>query len=95
MGGVDHVDRFHLGRKFLLSPRVRTPGLLVIIVVQPLVLVFGIYFTGLFEHPAISVSVVCWLIRGAVNLARVIKYAVQTGRSLIVSFERLFLLTGF
>ena len=80
---------------FLLSPSVQTPGLLVIIVVQPLVLVFGIQLVGLFEHPAISVSVVGWLIRGAVNLARAVKYAVQTGRSLIVSSERLFPLTEF
>ena len=29
------------------------------------------------------------------NLARVYEYAVQSGRSLIVSFERLFPLTGF
>ena len=71
------------------------PGHLVIVVVQPLVLVFGIYFVGLFEHPAISVSVVGWLIRGVVNLARAVEYAVQTGRSRIVSFERLFPLTGF
>ena len=95
MGGIDHVYRFHLGRKFLLSPSVRTPGLLVIIAVQPLVLVFGIYLVGLFEHPAISVSVVGWLIRGAMNLARAIKYAVKTGRSRIVSFARLFPLIGF
>ena len=95
VGGIDHVYRFHLGRKFLLSPSVRTPGLLVIIAVQPLVLVLDIYFTSLFEHPAVSVSVVCWLIRGAMNLARAFKYAVQTGWSLIVSFERLFPLTGF
>ena len=38
---------------------------------------------------------VCWLIRGAMNLARAVKYAVQTGWSLIVSLERLFPLTGF
>ena len=78
---------------FLLFPSVRMPGLLVIVAMQPLVLVLG--FTGLFEHPAVSVSVVCWLIRGTVNLARAIKYAVQTGRSLFVSFERIFSLTGF
>ena len=71
------------------------PGLLVIVAVQPHVLVFGVYFVGLFEHPAVSISVVGWLVRGAMNLARAFKYAVQTGRSLIVSFERLFLLTGF
>ena len=74
----------------LLPPSVQTQGLLVIIAVQPLVLVLDIYFTSLFEHPAVSVSVVCWLIRGAVNLARTIKYAFQAGWSLIVSFERLF-----
>ena len=64
---------------FLLSSSVRTPGLLVIIVVQPLVLVLGIYLAGLFEHPAISVSVIGWFIGGAMNLARVVEYAVQTG----------------
>ena len=55
--------------KFLLSSSVRTPGLLVIIDVQPLVLVLGIYLTGLFEHPVVSIRMVCWFIRGAVNLA--------------------------
>ena len=62
---------------------------------QPLVLVFGIYFTGLFEHLAVSISVVCWLVRGAMNLARALQYVVQTGRSRIVSFERFLPLTGF
>ena len=61
---------------------------------QPLVLVFGVYFTGLFEHLAVSISVVGWLVRGAMNLARAFQYVVQTGWSLIVSFERLLLLTG-
>ena len=77
-----------------MSPRVWTPGFLVIVVVQPLVLVFGIYLAGLFEHLAISVSVIGWFIGGAVNLARAVEYAVQTGRSRIVSLERLFPLTG-
>ena len=79
---------------FLLSPRVQTPGLFVTITVHPLVLVFGVYFAGLFEHPAVSVGVVGWLVRGAMNLARALQYTVQTGRSLIVSFERLLPLTG-
>ena len=81
--------------EFLLSSSVRTPGLLVIIAVQPLVLVLSIYLAGLFEHPSISVSVIGWFIGGAVNLARAVEYAVQTGRSQIVSFERLLPLTGF
>ena len=87
MSGIDHVDRFHLGRKFLLSSCVRTLGLLVIVAVQPLVLVFGVYFAGLFEHRAVSIGVVGWLVRGAMNLAQALQYAVQTGWSLIISFE--------
>ena len=95
MSGIDHVHRFYLGWKFLLSSSVRTPGLLVIIAVQPLVLVLGIYLAGLFEHPAISVSVIGWFIGGAMYLARAVEYAVQTGRSQVVSFERLLPLTEF
>ena len=60
----------------LLSPRVQTPGLLVIVVVQPLVLVFGVYFAGMFEHPTVSVGVVGWLVWSAMNLARAFQYAV-------------------
>ena len=70
-------------------------GLLVIVAVQPLVLVFGVNFAGLFKYPVVSIGVVGWLVRGAMNLARAFQYAVQTGRSLIVSFELLFSLTGF
>ena len=68
VGGIDHVYRFHLGRKYLLSPSVRTLGLLVIITVQPLVLVFGIQLAGLFKYPTFFVGVVGWFIRGAVDL---------------------------
>ena len=53
----------------LLSPSVRTSGLLVIIAVKPLVLVLDIYLAGLFEHPAVSIGVVGWLVWGALNLA--------------------------
>ena len=70
------------------------PGLLVIVAVQPLVLIFGVYLAGLFEHPAVSIGVVGWLVRGAMNLAQSLQYTVQTRWSLIVSFERLLPLTG-
>ena len=56
--------------EFLLSPCVRTPGLFVIIAVQPLVLVFSVYLAGMFEHPAVSIGVVGWFVRCAMNLAR-------------------------
>ena len=62
---------------------------------QPLFLAFRIQLAVLFEHPTFSVGVVGWLIGGAVNLTRAVEYAVQTGRARIVSFERLFPLTGF
>jgi len=61
---------------------------------QPLFLVFGIQLVGLFKHPSFSVCVVGWFIGGAMNLTQAIKYAVQTGRVRIVSFEWLFPLTG-
>ena len=93
MGGVDHVDHFHLGG-ISSAPPVRTPGLIVIVAVQPLVLVFGFYFASLLGHPTVSVGVIGWLVWGAMNLARALQYTVQTGRSLIISFERLLPLTG-
>ena len=69
-------------------------GVLVVIAMQPLFLVFGIQLVGLFEHPAFSVGVVGWFIGGAMNLARAIEYAVQTGRAQIISLKWLFPLTG-
>ena len=51
------------------APHVQTPGLIVIAAVQPLVLVFGVYFAGLFKDPAVSIGVVGWLVQGAMNLA--------------------------
>ena len=81
--------------KFLLSPSIPTSGLLVVIIVQPLVLVFGIQLASLLEHPAFSVGVIGWLIGGAMNLAGPIEYSVQTGWTISVSFERLLSLAGF
>ena len=94
VGCVYHVRRPHLCGETLLSSIVRWPGLFLIIAMQPLFFVFGIHLAGLFEHPAFSVGVVGWFIRGAVDLTRAVEYAVQTGRSRIVSFEWLFPLTG-
>ena len=54
--------------EFLLSSRVRRPGLLVVVAMQPLFLVLGIQLAGLFKHPAFLVGVVGWFIGGAVNL---------------------------
>ena len=78
-----------------MSSCVRRPWLLLVVAMQPLFLTFGIQLAGLLEHPAFSVGVIGWLIGGAVNLTRVIEYAVQTGRARVASFERLLPLTGF
>ena len=78
-----------------MSSFVQRPGLFLVVTMQPLFLVFDIQLAGLFEHPTFFVGVVGWFIGGAVNLTRVIEYAVQTGRARIASFERLFPLTGF
>ena len=78
-----------------MSPRVRTPGLFIIVAVQPLILVFDVYFAGLFEHPTVPIGVVSWLFRGAMYLAQAVKNSVQIGRTLSCSFEWLFPLTGF
>ena len=72
---------------FLLSPHVPTPGLLVVNALQPLVLVFSVYFATMFKYPAVTIGVVGWLVWGAMNLARALQYTVQTRRSLIVVLE--------
>ena len=46
------------------------------------------------KNPAISVGVVDWFVRGAMDLARTVKYAVHARWSLIVSLIRIFPLTG-
>ena len=80
----------------LLSPRVWLTRLLVIVVVgQPFPLVSGVDFAGLFKDPTISVGVIGGLIGGAMNLARPIKYFVQTRWTIFVSFEWLLPLSGF
>ena len=78
-----------------MTPRVWTPGFFVIVVVQPIVLIFGVYFADLFKDPAVSVGVVGWLVWGAMNLARALQYTVQIGRYLIVALEWLLPLTEF
>ena len=70
---------FTCGGEPLLSSRVRRPGLILVVAMQPLFLVFGIQLAGLFKYPTFSVGVVGWFIGGAVYLALTIEYAVQAG----------------
>ena len=90
-----HVHRFDLRGKLLLPPCVRWTGLLVIVLtLRPLLFVLGIYLAGLFKNPTISVGMIGWFIRGAVDLTWTIEYAVQAGRALIIPFIWLLPLTG-
>ena len=80
VGSIYHVHHFDLRGKLLLSPCVRLPGLLVIVLaLRPFLLVLGVYLAGLFKNPATPVGVIGWFIGGAVYLAWTIEYAVQVG----------------
>ena len=48
----------------------------------------------MFENPTLSVGMIGWFIRSAVDLTWTIEYAVQAGRARIVSFIWLLPLTG-
>ena len=93
MSGVDHVDHFHLGGDFLCPPVFGRRGSSSSSLCSPLSL-FLAFILPACLNTAVSIGVVGWLVRGAMNLARALQYAVQTGRSLIISFERLLPLTG-
>ena len=65
---IDHVHRFDLRWKFLLSPRVRLARFILVFALRSLPFVFGVEFAGLLEDPTFSVSMICRLTRGAVDL---------------------------
>ena len=52
------------------------------------------YFPSLLEDPAISVSMIYWFIRGAIDLAWPIKDLVRLARSIFVPFKVSRLLSG-
>ena len=56
---------------------------------------FGVELAGLFRDPTVYVGMIGRFIRGAVNLARPIKYSVQARWTIFVSFKWLLPLTGF
>ena len=49
----------------------------------------------MFKDPTVSVGLIGGLVTGAMNLARPIKYFVQIGWTIFISFEWLLTLTGF
>ena len=83
---INHVQCFDLRWKFLLSPHIRLARFILVFALRSLPLVFGLELADLFEDPTLSVSMIGWFIRRAMDLAWTIEYAVQAGRA------RLFLL---
>ena len=79
---------------FLLPSCVRKSGLFVAIVTLRPLFVFSTCFAGLFKVPAFSVGMGGWRFWGAMNLALVVEYAVQTGWTRIFIFGWPFPLTG-
>ena len=67
----------NLGGKLFLAPGVRLVSRSVVFVAWwPPPLVFGVELACLLEDPTVSVGMITWLIRVAVNLARSVQYPV-------------------
>ena len=66
---IDHVHRFDLWEKFLLSPCVLRARLFIVVLAgRPFPLVFSVELSDLFKDPTIFVGMVGRLIEDAVNL---------------------------
>ena len=79
-----------------MSPCVQWVRLFFVVLAgRPFPLVFGVNLAGLFKDPTVSVGVIGRFIGGAMNLARPIKYSIQTRWTIFVSYEWLLPLTGF
>ena len=86
----------NFGRKLFLAPGIWLGSRSVVCIAwRPPPLVFGAELACLLEDPTISVGMISWLIRVAVNLARSVQYPVKGGWSVFVCLQWLLLLTGF
>lgn len=96
MCNIYHIHCFDLGWKSPLSPSVRLARLFIVILTRRLFpLMLGFELIGLFKDPTISVGMISRLVRGAMNLARPVECTVQTGWTILVSFEWLLPLSRF
>ena len=78
-----------------MTPGVPLVNLSVIPVASRLLpLLFGVELAGLFEDPAVSVSMISWFVGVVVNLAGSVQYPVQVGWFVSFSLEWLLPLTG-
>ena len=80
----------------LLAPSVRLVRLAIVFIAWwPSPFVFGIKLACLLEDPTVSVGMISWLIRVAVNLTRSVQYPVKGGWSVLFGLKWLLPLTGF
>ena len=94
MSDIDHVHRFGLWYKFLLSPRVWLARFILVFALRSLSFVFGVELAFLLEDPTFSIGMISWFIGSAMNLARPVKNFVQAGWTVSVAFKCLLPLTG-
>ena len=86
----------NFGGKLFLAPGVRLAGRSVVSIAWwPPPLVIGVELGCLLKDPTVSVGMISWLIRMAVNLARSVQYLVKGGWSVLVCLQWLLPLTGF
>ena len=79
-----------------LAPGIRLASRSVVFITwRPPPLVFGVELACLLEDPTVSVGVISWLIRVAVNLTRSVQYPVKGGWSVLFVLKWLLPLTGF
>ena len=76
MSDINHVHRFDLRWKFLLSPRVRLARFVLVFALRSIPLVFGVELAGLLEDSTASIGMNSWFVGVAVNLAGSIQYPI-------------------
>ena len=85
-----------LQRETVSGPGVRLASRSIVFIAWwPPPIVFGVKLPYLLKDPTISVGVISWLIRVAVNLTRLVQYPVEGEWSILVWLKWILPLTGF
>jgi hypothetical protein len=84
----------NLRGKLLLAPGVRLTSRSVVSVAWWPPLVFGVELACLLEDPTVSVGMISWPVRVAVNLTRSVQYPIEGGWSVLSCLQRLLPVTG-